>query len=129
MPSKSLFIIRVALITGVFLFAGVAAMQRSGGAVPTLAFPEALPLSTMRYLLWALIAASAAGVLLLRTRIETAPPQQRKTLTLVGWMFGEGVALFGIIIYFAGGPVTTVALGLLAFVFALLILPVPRERS
>ena len=129
MPSKNLFIIRIALITGVFLFAGVSAMQRANGTAPAVALTESMPLSTMRYLLWALIAASAAGALFLRTRVETAQPQQRKTLTLIGWMLGEGVALYGIVIYYVGGPVTSVALGLLAFVFALMILPVPRERS
>ena len=129
MPSKNLFIIRVALITGVFLFAGVAAMQRANGNVPAVMLPESMPLSSLRYVLWALVAAAAAGALFLRTRTETARPPQRQTLTLIGWMLGEGVALFGIVIYYAGGPVTSVALGLLAFVFTLMILPVPRERS
>ena len=129
MPSKHLFIIRVSLIVGVFLFAGVSAWLRASGTAPTLALTEPVSLSTARYVLWALIAASTAGALFLRTRVETAPPQQRKILTLIGWMLGEGVALFGVTIYFVGGPVTSLAIGLLAFVFALMILPVPRERS
>ena len=40
---------------------------------------------------------------------------------------GEGVALFGIILHFMGGPVASLAIGICGFVFALLLLPVPRE--
>jgi FtsH-binding integral membrane protein len=127
MPSKQLFIIRIGLIAGVFAFAGVALYQRMQGAIPA-GFPERLPLDTLRYVLWALVAASGLSTLFLRTRIESSPPARRGLLTIVGWTFGEGVALFGVILHYGGGAVTSLALGLLAFVFALVLLPVPPGR-
>ena len=127
MPSKHLFIIRVGLIAGVFAFAGVALYQRMEGASPA-GLADQLPLGTLRYVLWVLVALSALASLFLRTRLGAATPTQRGLFTIFGWAFGEGVALFGVVIHFAGGPVTSLALGLLAFVFALLMLPVPRGQ-
>lgn len=125
MPSKHLFIVRMGLIAGVFAFAGVALYQRMQGAVPV-GLIDQLPLGTLRYVLWILVAVSALAVLFLRSRIAAATVTQRGLYTILGWTFGEGVALFGVVLHFAGGPVTSLALGVLAFVFALLMLPVPR---
>ncbi len=128
MPSKQLLIIRVALITGVFLFAGVSVYLRAvGGSEATQAVAN-LPVGTLRYVLWGLVVACGAAVFVLRPRAEVAPPALRGTLTIVGWTLGEGVALFGIILHFAGADISTLALGLLSFIFALVLLPVPRRR-
>lgn len=124
MPSKQLFLVRMGLAAGVFTFAGIALYQRSMGT----ANPIALPIDTLRYVLWVLIGASALAAVFLRPKVEVAAPAQKGLLTLIGWSFGEGVALFGIVLHYAGGPVSLLALGLLAFVFALLMLPVPSER-
>jgi len=125
MPSKHLFIVRTGLIAGVFAFAGVAVYQRMQGSIPVGLSAE-LPLDTLRYVLWVLVALCALSALFLRSRIPGASPTQRGLFTILGWTFGEGVALFGVVLHFAGGPVTALALGLLAFIFALLMLPVPR---
>lgn len=128
MPSRQLFIVRVGLIAGVFGFAGIALYQRSQGGAPT-GISGTLPLDALRYVVWVLVAASALVSLFLRSRIETAAPTQRGMYTIIGWAFGEGVALFGVVLHFIGGPVTSLALGLLAFIFALLMLPVPPAHS
>lgn len=128
MPSKHLFIIRVALIAGVFTFAGIAIYQRLQGVVPP-GLTGGLPVESLRFVLWALVGASALTTLFLRTRLDAATFTQRGLYTIVGWTFAEGVALLGVVMHFTGAPLTTLSLGLLAFVFALLILPVPRERS
>ena len=126
MPSKQLFIVRIALMAGVFMFAGIALYQRATStAAPMLV---ELPIELLRYLLWVLVGASALASLFLRPRVEVAPYQRKALMTLIGWSFGEGVALLGIVLHYAGGPVTSLALGMLAFVFALLVLPVPSER-
>lgn len=127
MPSKQLYIIRIALMTGVFMFAGLVLYQRRD---PTVApgFVQGIPLEAMRYVLWVLVGASALTALVLRPRIETAPPQRQALMTLIGWSFGEGVALLGIVMHFAGAPIASLSLGILAFVFALMLLPVPRSR-
>ena len=89
MQAKQLFIIRVALVSGVGAFAA----------------------------------------LFLRTRVEIAPPARRGPVLVIGWALGEGVALFGIVQHFIGGPLSTMAIGLLTFVVVLLLLPIPRERA
>lgn len=125
MPSKQLFIIRVALMAGVFTFAGITLFQRSQGTAMAMDTP--LAAHTMRYVLWALVAASMVVTLGLQGKVQLAPPAKRGLLTLIGWSFGEGVALFGIILHFMGGPVASLAIGVVGFVFSLLLLPVPRD--
>jgi hypothetical protein len=63
----------------------------------------------------------------LQGQVQSAPHNRRGLLTLIGWSFGEGVALFGIILHFLGGPVASLAIGVVGFIFSLLLLPVPRE--
>ena len=125
MPSKQLFIIRIALMAGVFTFAGITLLQRSQGTA--MAIESSLHIASMRYVLWALVAASMLVTLVLQGQVQSAPHNKRGLLTLIGWSFGEGVALFGIILHFMGGPVATLAIGIVGFVFSLLLLPVPRE--
>lgn len=125
MPSKQLFIIRIALMAGVFTFAGITLLQRAQGTAVVI--DSELNVGTMRYVLWALVAASMLVTLVLQGQVQSAPPARRGLLTLIGWSFGEGVALFGIILHFMGGPVATLAIGVVSFVFSLLLLPVPRE--
>lgn len=125
MPSKQLFIIRIALMAGVFTFAGITIFQRAQGT--PLAIDSPLNVGLMRYVLWALVAASMLVTLVLQGQVQSAAHNKRGVLTLIGWTFGEGVAIFGIILHFIGGPVATLAIGVVGFVFALMLLPVPRE--
>lgn len=126
MPSRQLFIVRIGLIVGVFTFAGIALYQRSTGIANVM---PALPLELLRYLLWVLVGCAALAAIFLKPKVEAAAPAKKGLLTLVGWSFGEGVALLGIVLHYAGGPVSSLALGMTAFVFALVVLPVPRERA
>jgi FtsH-binding integral membrane protein len=126
-PSKQLYIIRIALMTGVFMFAGLVLYQRRDAAAAN-DLVQNLPLEALRYVLWVLVGASALTALILRPRIDSAPPQRQALMTLIGWSFGEGVALLGIVMHFAGAPVSALSLGILAFVFALMLLPVPHQR-
>jgi len=126
-PSKQLYIIRIALMTGVFMFAGLVLYQRRDATAAT-DIVRGLPLEALRYVLWTLVGASALTALILRPRIDAAPPQRQALMTLIGWSFGEGVALLGIVMHFAGAPISALSLGILAFVFALMLLPVPRQR-
>ncbi len=124
MPSKQLFIIRIALMVGVFTFAGIALFQRSQGNV---AVESELNVQSMRYVLWSLVAVSMLVTLVLQGKVQSVSLGRRGPLTLIGWSFGEGVALFGTTLHFIGGPVTTLAIGVIGFVFALLLLPVPQD--
>jgi hypothetical protein len=132
MRAKQLFIIRVALVTGVAAFAALAAYQRArmGANLSLDAAPGGgLPLDLLRYALWALAGVAVAIALLLRSRIESAPPARRVAMLVVGWAFGEGVALFGTVQHFVGAPLSTMALGLLTFFTVLMLLPIPPERA
>lgn len=132
MRTKQLFIIRVALVAGVGAFAALAAYQRSRmGPMATDLMPAdgAIPVETLRYVLWGLAGAAVAAALFLRTRIEVAPPAQRGAMLVVGWALGEGVALFGTVQHFIGARLLTMAVGLLTFVVVLLLLPIPPERG
>ncbi len=127
MQLSQLFVIRIALMAGVFLFAGVTFYRRSTGdtSMPM----DAGSLEILRYLLWAAVAITAAATLFLKPRVEAAEPKQKGQLIIIGWSIGEGAALLGTIIHFAGGPVSSLAIGVLAFVYALVLLPIPRIRS
>ncbi len=131
MALKQLFIIRIALLTGVALFAALATYQRSQGADSGLGGGPMLSgsLENMRYVLWALAAAAVAAALFIKPKLEAAKPSQVAAFLIVGWSFGEGVALFGTVLHYAGGPMTTMAIGLLTFVVVLLLLPIPRHRT
>ncbi len=126
MPTRQLFLVRTALMAGVAAFAGIVAFQRAQGSLGPDSFP--LPLDQARYALWALAALSLAAALFLRSRLEGVSEKQRGLHLVIGWAFGEGVALFGIIQYFLGAPVSAMAVGLLAFIAALMVLPIPRAR-
>ncbi len=132
MRAKQLFLVRIALVTGVAAFAALAAYQRSrleAASIDVAAAGAALPLDLLRYILWGLSGAAVAAAFLLRTRLEPAAPAQRGAFLVVGWSFGEGVALFGIVQYFVGAHLSTMALGLIAFTTVLMILPIPPERG
>lgn len=125
MPTRTAFIIRIALMTGVFLYAAIVWIQGPSAAVAT---GSADRIQTLRYVLWGLVPLSAVVALLLRPRLATATPEMQGRLLLIGWSVGEAAALLGITIRYMGGPVSSMALGVLAFVTALLLLPVPRLR-
>lgn len=125
-PSRALYIIRIAIVMGVAAFAAGIAWQRSRaplGAGGLATFPH----ETMRLVLWGLAAACVLAALFLRSRMEDSVPARRRMMTIIGWSFGEGVALLGIVLHYVGAAASTMALGILAFVVTLLLLPVPRE--
>ena len=128
MPSRHLFIIRVALLTGVTAFAALVLYQRSRG-MAALSAEAGSMLALMRYVLWGLAGAATAGALFLRSRLDSTTPAHRGIMTVIGWALGEGVALFGVVQHYLGAPVTTLAVGLITFALVLVLLPVPQERS
>ncbi|MBX3134108.1 MAG: hypothetical protein KF689_12075 [Gemmatimonadaceae bacterium] len=121
--ARNLFLIRTALILGVF---GFAAFSYFRGA-EMVGNVDAAALEMLRYVFWGAAALAAVVAVLIRGRVESAATAQQKTsLLIVGWAFGEGAALFGIVLYMIGGAVSSLALGLLLFTFTLTILPIPR---
>lgn len=126
MPYRNLFIIRTALMTGVFLFAAVAFFGPRFGLLPEQDLNPMI--GQLRYALWGAMAVAMVAALVLRSRVESARPEQQGTLLIIGWALGEMAALFGGAMYMAGGGSTLLSLGLLTFVFTLVLLPIPRPR-
>lgn len=126
MPYRNLFIIRTALMTGVFLFSAVVFFGPRFGLLPE---QDSNPMiGQMRYALWGVIALAVIGASLLRPRVESSPAAKQGTLLIIGWALGEMAALFGGALYMAGGGPTPLSLGLMTFVFTLVLLPIPRPR-
>ena len=129
--SRHLLIIRIALMTGVTTFAAIVAWQRANGNLLAQRVGTELPMDGLRIALWVLAIAAVMSALWLRTRIagmrgSSGSPASPASMTIIGWSFGEGVALFGIMQHYLGAPLTTMAVGLLTFVVVLITLPVPR---
>lgn len=126
MPLRNLFIIRTALMTGVFMFAGIAYFGPRFGMEPVLEFGEMA--GNLRYVLWGLLALAVIGASMLRPRMEVAPPNQQAQYLIIGWALGEAAALFGVVMFMGGGGIGPLSLGLMTFVFTLVLLPIPRPR-
>ncbi|HRN52474.1 MAG TPA: hypothetical protein PK788_03210 [Gemmatimonadaceae bacterium] len=126
MPYRNLFIIRIALMTGVFLFAGIAYFGPRFGMAPALGLGESL--EALRYALWGFLAIAVGGALLLRTKLEGAAPDRLSQYLIIGWALGESAALMGIILYMGGAGLGPLSLGLMGFVSTLVLLPIPRPR-
>ena len=126
MPTRNLFIIRVALMTGVFMFAGIGYFGPRVGMAPTLELGEQS--EVLRWLARALFAIAIAVAVVIRPRLESAPPERRSLYLIGGWALGEAAALMGIVSFMAGGGLAPFSLGLMGFVFTLVMLPIPRPR-
>lgn len=125
MPNRQMFIMRIALLAGVLAFGAFSLYRRTQVAIDPLQASRLL--DGMRYALWGVSVAAVLAALFLRTRLDAATPQMRRNITLIGWSFGEGAALFGLAQHYAGAAASTGAIGVLTFVVVLMLLPVPRE--
>ena len=123
---KQIFIIRIALLFGVAMFAGLTVFMRASGNLPA---PDAATLERlvdMRYAVWALAAFAVVWALIWKGRAESAMTEGAVSKAMViGWAPGEATAIFGTVTHFIGGPVATMAFGLLAFIVVLLVLRIP----
>lgn len=126
MPTRNLFIIRVALMTGVFMFAAIAYFGPRFGMAPTLDLGAQG--ETLRWVARAFFAMAVAVAVVLRPKLESARPDQLALLLISGWAVGEAAALIGVVSYMAGSGIVPLSLGLLGFVFTLVMLPIPRPR-
>lgn len=126
MPTRNLFIIRIALMTGVFMFAGIAYFGPRFGTGPSLDLGPQL--EVLRWIARAFFAIAVAVAVVLRPKLESASPTSIGGYLISGWAVGEAAALMGVVTYMAGGGIAPFSLGLLGFVFTLVMLPIPRPR-
>ena len=126
MPTRNLFIIRIALMTGVFMFAGIAYFGPQFGITPE--FGRSVSGESLRWVARAFFGIAVAVAVVLKSKLESAKPEQRSQYLIIGWAVGEAAALMGVVTYMGGGGLAPLMLGLLAFVFTLVMLPIPRPR-
>lgn len=126
MPLRNLFIVRVALMTGVFLFAALAYFGPQVGIAASFDLGESL--GSLRWVARTFFVIAIVVAVLLRPKLEGAEPSRIAQLLIIGWAVGEAAALMGVVTYMGGGGLAPLALGLMAFVFALVMLPIPRPR-
>lgn len=127
---KKVFIIRMALLLGVLAFAGFTIYLRQSGNLPEADAETLGRITYMRYAVWALAAFSVAWAFLWKARAEAAMTEQGAASSMIiGWAPGEGTALLGAVTHFVGGPIATLALGLLAFIVVLMIVRIPSKAS
>ncbi len=123
---KQLFLIRIALLVGVATFAAITIFMRASGNLPEADAATLEKITLMRYAVWALAAFSVAWAFLWKARAEAAMTEAGVNQAIIlGWAPGEGTAILGTVTHFLGGPVASLAFGLLAFVIVLLVLRVP----
>jgi hypothetical protein len=84
--------------------------------------------SNLRFVLWGFLGLAVIGTSLIRPRVDVAPPDRQAQYLIIGWALGEAAALFGIVMYMGGGGIAPLSLGLMTFVFTLVLLPIPRAR-
>ncbi len=128
---RQIFLIRLALILGVAMFAGLTVFQRTQGMIPDATDADTLDtLRTLRYAVWALSAFAIGWAFFFRARVDAAKTEQQIHQALIlGWAPAEGTALLAVVQYFQGGALATMATGILTFAVVLLLLRVPDTRS
>lgn len=126
MPTRNLFVIRIGLMAGVFMFAGIGYFGPQFGVVPQFDVGEAA--GSLRWIARGFFAMAVAVAVVLRPKIESAPPDRLAQYLIGGWAVGQAAALMGVVMYMAGGGIAPLSLGLMAFVFTLVLLPIPRPR-
>jgi peptidoglycan/LPS O-acetylase OafA/YrhL len=124
--TTSLRIIRIAFTGSVLGFAAIATQVVDRQA---LAVDAAAHASTVRWINVALLAAAAAGILLIQRRHEREPdPQRRQALNVMAWAAGETTAFFGIVHWMMLGDPLPFYVGLGMMLLAFVLVPI-RESA
>ena len=122
MPNRSLFVIRVGMISGVLAFALAAWFVRRSGIPPAPANLELL-----QTIVLAAAGGTAAVLVLLRTQLGRVATSGRARLTILAWALGEFGALSGLSFYLVTGVARGAAPGVIAFALGMVLFPVLRD--
>ena len=119
--SATLRIIRIALLSGVLMFGGIAYYltgEAGGGLAPENA-------GTLQVVNVILLMAAMVGVLMMQRRHRAErDPARRSTLNITAWAMGEAVALFGGVHYLLAGNPLPFMIGLMTMVAAFVLVPI-----
>jgi hypothetical protein len=120
---RDLRIVRLALLGGVLIFGMVIAwMTGREGFVP-----DEESGRTLRLVFTVLAAGALVALAAVRGFQSRAEPGRRSSLAIAGWALGEGVALFGGVVWLIAGERLPYFTGLALLLSAFLLVPVPAD--
>jgi hypothetical protein len=118
----ALLVIRASLFAGVLMFGAVTWYLHSKPTRPD-STPDPETLAWVVLGAWAVI---TAGLVVLSTRYRRPAARERRVnLAIIGWALGEAAALIGGVHYFLTGDPQRYGFGVLIFVIALVMFPIP----
>lgn len=124
-PRLVLGIVRIALLSGVLLFGGIAYAIRQGGAPPSVPADQAATLRLVGMIIWGVALAALVGMrLVLAERLSTGRDTQ---LPLVAWAIAEAPALFGGVYFLLAGDWTIWLAGVVGLAASYVLFPVPER--
>lgn len=119
--ATTLRIIRVALLSGVLMFGGLAyylTNQQGGGLGPENA--EFLQIANI-----VLLVGAAAGIMIIQRRhLAATDPKKRTTLNITAWALGEATALFGGVHFLLVGNAIPYLVGLTMMIASFVVVPI-----
>lgn len=119
--SATLRIIRIALLSGVLVFGGLAYFltnQQGGGLGPENA-------GVLQMVNIVLLVAAALGIVLVQRRhLAETDPRKRTTLNIAAWAMGEATALFGGVHFMLVGNPIPYFVGLVMMIAAFVTVPI-----
>ena len=119
----NLFIIRASFLMAVLVFGGITYYLHSQGP-PS----RDVDLDKLRWVVLGIWGAITLTLVVLSTRYRRpAQYAQRASLAICGWALGEAAALVGGVHYFLTGSPGRYGVGVIIFVIALLMFPIPRD--
>jgi hypothetical protein len=118
--SATLRVIRIALLSGVLMFGGVAYyLTRQNGP---LGAENAAALQMINVVL--LVGAGAGIMFIQRRHLAENDPAKRSTLNIIAWAMGEATALFGGVHFLMVGNPVPYLVGLVMMVAAFVVVPI-----
>lgn len=121
--TKPLFLIRVAMTTGVIVFVLVGWYVSSNR---TELFGSPADLRRLTTVMYTSVGLAAAAIMALRLRIASVELQAQRALSVVAWAVGEFAALFGGVMLFITGDWRPALPGALVFALALAAVRIPE---
>lgn len=119
--SATLRIIRVALLTGVLVFGGIAYYltgQRGGGMAPENG-------RVLQIVNIVMLVGAAAGIMVIQRRhLAETDPKKRTTFNIIAWALGEATALFGGVHFMLVGNPIPYLVGLVMMIASFVVVPI-----
>jgi hypothetical protein len=119
--SATLRIIRIALMSGVLVFGGIAyylTQQQGGGLGPEMA-------DTLQIVNIVLLVGAAVGIMTIQRRhAAETDPAKRTTLNIIAWAMGEATALFGGVHFMLVGNPIPYLVGLVMMIASFIVVPI-----